>query len=41
LAEFLQLFNFKVVYREGRLNKKADVLSRRRDYRLEEGGENL
>jgi len=23
-AEFLQSFNFKVVYREGRLNKKAD-----------------
>src|SRR5205085_62399 len=40
-AEFLQPFRFKVVYREGRLNEKADVLSRRRDYRLEEGGEPL
>jgi len=32
-AEFLQLFNFKVIYREGRLNEKADALSRHRDYR--------
>jgi hypothetical protein len=40
-AEFLQPFNFKVVYREGRLNEKADVLSRRRDYRPEGGGEVL
>jgi hypothetical protein len=40
-AEFLQPFNFKVVYREGRLNEKADVLSRRRDYRPEGGGEIL
>jgi len=40
-AEFLQPFNFKVVYREGRLNEKADTLSRRRDYRPEEGGEPL
>jgi len=38
-AEFLQSFNFKVVYREGRLNEKADALSRRTDYRLE-GGSN-
>ena len=36
-AEFLQTFNFKVVYREGRLNEKADILSRRRDY-CPEGG---
>ena len=36
-AEFLQPFRFKVVYREGRLNEKADTLSRRRDYRPEEG----
>ena len=32
-AEFLQPYNFKVIYREGRLNEKADALSRRRDYR--------
>ena len=32
-AEFLQPFNFKVIYREGWLNEKADALSRRRDYR--------
>ena len=38
-AEFLQQFNFCVVYREGRLNQKADALSRRRDYRPE-GGSN-
>ena len=37
-AEFLQPFRFKVVYREGRLNEKADTLSRRRDYRPEGGG---
>jgi len=30
-AEFVQSFNFKVVYRERRLNEKADELSRRRD----------
>jgi len=36
-AEFVQSFNFKVVYREGRLNQKADALSRRRDYRPERG----
>jgi len=33
LAEFLQQFNFKVIYREGRLNEKADAWSRCRDYR--------
>jgi hypothetical protein len=38
-AEFLQPFRFRVVYREGRLNAKADILSRRRDYRPEGGGE--
>jgi len=30
-AEFLQPFNFKVIYREGRLNDKADALLRHRD----------
>jgi len=38
-AEFLQPFNFKVIYREGQLNEKANALSRRRDYRPE-GGSN-
>jgi len=38
-AEFLQPFNFKVIYREGRLNEKGDTLSRHRDYRPE-GGSN-
>ena len=38
-AELLQQFNFRVVYREGRLNQKADALSRGRDYRPE-GGSN-
>jgi len=38
-AEFLQPFNFKVIYREGRLNGKADALARHRDYRPE-GGSN-
>jgi len=38
-AEFQQPFNFKVIYREGRLNEKADALSRLRDYRPE-GGSN-
>jgi len=37
--ELLQQFNFKVIYREGRLNEKADALSRRRDYHPE-GGSN-
>jgi len=37
--EFLQPSTFKVIYREGRLNEKADALSRRRDYRPE-GGSN-
>ena len=36
-AEFLQSFNFKVVYRERRLNEKADALCRRRDYSPEVG----
>ena len=36
-AEFLQPFNFKVIYRDGRLHSKADALSRCRDYRPEEG----
>ena len=40
-AEFLQPLRFKVVYREGRLNEKADTLSLRRDYRPEGGGEPL
>ena len=38
-AEFLAEFWFKVVYRPGHLNTKADVLSRRRDYAPKEGGE--
>ena len=38
-AEFLSEFWFNVVYRPGHLNTKADVLSRRRDYADEEGGE--
>ena len=38
-AEFLQPFNFKVIYMQGRLNEKADALSRRRDYRAQ-GGSN-
>ena len=37
-AEFLQPFNFRVIYCEGRLNEKADPMSRRRDYPLEGGG---
>ena len=40
-AEFLQPFRFKVRYREGRLNEKADTLLQRRDYRPEGGGEPL
>jgi len=40
-AEFLQPFNCKVVYRDGRLNETADVLSRRRYYRPEGGGQFL
>jgi len=36
-AEFLQQINFKVIYREGRLNEKGDALSRRRDYHPEAG----
>ena len=38
-AEFLAEFWFKVVYRPGHLNTKADVLSRRRDDADEEGSE--
>jgi len=38
-ADFLQPFNFKVIYREGRLNEKTDTLSRHREYRPE-GGRN-
>jgi len=34
-AQFLQSFNFKGVYGKGRLNEKADALSRRMDYRPE------
>ena len=30
-GEFLQSFNFKVIYREGQLNEKVVALSRRRD----------
>jgi len=36
-VEFLQPFNFKVLYREEWLNEKADALSRCRDYRPEWG----
>ena len=38
-VEFLQQFNFRVVYQEGWLNQRADTLSRCRDYRPE-GGSN-
>jgi len=38
-AEFLQPFNFKVIYKEGLFNEKANALSRHRDYRPE-GGSN-
>jgi len=38
-AEFLQPFNFMVIYREGRLNEKGDALSRHRDH-SPEGGSN-
>ena len=37
-AEFPQPFRFKVVYREGRVNEKADTLSQLRDDRPEGGG---
>ena len=40
-AEFLQPFRFKVVYRKGRLNDKADTLLWLRDYHPEGGGEHL
>ena len=38
-AEFLSEFWFKVVYRPGHLNTKADILSRHRDYTDKEGSE--
>jgi len=38
-VEFLQQFNFKDISREGRLNEKADALSRHMDCRPE-GGSN-
>jgi hypothetical protein len=38
-AEHLAEFNFKVIYRPGEKNTKADVLSRRWDYAIKEGGE--
>jgi hypothetical protein len=38
-SEHLAEFNFKVIYRPGEKNTKADVLSRRWDYALKEGGE--
>jgi hypothetical protein len=38
-AEHLAEFNFKVVYRPGDKNTKADVLSRRWDYAFKEGSE--
>jgi hypothetical protein len=38
-SEHLAEFNFKVIYRPGEKNTKADVLSRRWDYALREGGE--
>ena len=34
-ADFLQMFNFKVVYHEGRLNEKVDALYRCSDYNRE------
>ena len=37
-AEFHSEFWFKVVYRPGHLNTKADILSRHRDYDNEKGG---
>lgn len=40
-AEDLSEFNFKVIYRPGSKNDKTDILSRRWDHRLEEGGEPL
>ena len=36
-AEFLQPFNFKVIYREGWLNENRDAFSRHRDYGPERG----
>ena len=40
-AEKLAPYDFKIVYRPGVKNGKADALSRRGDHALEEGGEPL
>ena len=36
-ADYLSLFDFKIIFRPGRENGKADALSHRADPRLEEG----
>src|SRR5947209_17376637 len=38
-ADYLSLFDFKIIYRPGRENGKADTLSHRADLRLEGGVE--
>jgi len=38
-AEILSQFNFKIVYRQGENNGRADALSRRMDPKLEGDGE--